>query len=175
MSRRGIPGNIFLGENSEKVIENKKVDLSALNFVTVYKPAFITTKRSICGTEKTFPEKTSILFFFVFGLETWSFVFLSAIGSRLFKRVPKNNPRKIFFWTRREEKLAFEWHFFGSLGRTVRWGVSKYSISHHPMNNLQEKNSENFFTLYICFYAWRTKYCSLGAKPKQVVKLSPED
>ena len=37
--------------------------------------------------------------------------FFGAKPNKLLKRVPKNNPRKTFFSTRREEKLAFEWHF----------------------------------------------------------------
>ena len=88
----------------------KKVNFSALNFVIVYKPAFTVTKRSICGTGKISPEKTSILFFFRFRLEAWNFVFLSANGSRWAKRAPKNNPRKIFLDNKRK-KMAFEWHF----------------------------------------------------------------
>ena len=151
------------------------MDLWALNFDRVHKTAFTTTKRSICRIEKTFPEKTSILFFSVFGLEAWNCVFLSAIASRLSKRVPKNNPRKTFFLYQKRKKNGIWVTFFRPFGRTARRRVSKYSIQHYQMNNLGEKISEKFFFFYTCFHAWRTKSCSFGTKPKQVVKLCPED
>ena len=145
MSRRAIPGNFFWGEISEKVIEIKKMDLSAFKFVIVYKPAFTTTKRSICGTEKTFLEKTSSLFFFVRQLGAGCpIVFRRTILEKLFSG--------------QEEKK--NWHLsdiFSSPRPNCSLGCVKYSIPHQQMNNLQEKNSEKFFTFYICFRAWRTK------------------
>ena len=150
------------------------MDILALNFVIVYKPAFTTTKWSICGIGKIFPEKTSILFFFFSGFKRE----ISSSCRQLGAGCPNLLRRTILeelFLDKRRKKTGIWVTVFRLFGRTVRRGVSKYSIQHHQMNNLREKNSEKVFTLYICFQAWRTKSCSFGAKPKQVVKSCPED
>ena len=157
--------NFFWGENSEKLIEIRKVDLSAFNFVIVYKPAFTTTKRSICGTEKTFLEKTSILFFFVFELEAWNFVFLSVNGSRLDKRAPENNPRKTFSGQQKKKN----WHLSDNFPsfRQNRWsGCVKIQHSKPPNEQLAGKKFWEIFSLVylfsrledkISFICWKTE------------------
>ena len=126
------------------------MDLWALNFDRVHKTAFTTTKRSICRIEKTFPEKTSILFFSVFGLEAWNCVFLSAIASRLSKRVPKNNPRKTFFCTRKEKK----WHLsdiFPSFRQNRSSACVKIQHSTLPNEQLGGKNFWEIFRFLYLF------------------------
>ena len=114
------------------------MDLSAFNFNIVYKPAFTTTKRSNCGTEKTFLEKTSNLFFFCFRAWAWNFVFLSVNGSRLAKRAAENNPRKTFSGQQKKKN----WHLsemFPSF-RQNRWsGCVKIQHSKPPNEQLAGK------------------------------------
>ena len=160
----------FWGDNSEKLIEIRKVDLSAFNFVIVYKPAFTTTKRSICGTEKTFLEKTSNLFFFVFEPEAWNFVFLLVNGSRLAKRALENNPRKTFSGQQKKKKLAFEWPF-SVLSAEQLVGVCQNTAFNTTKRATCGKKIWESFYLYICFHAWRTISCSFGGKNEAVCQI----
>ena len=150
------------------------MDLSAFNFVIVYKPAFTTTKRSICGTEKTFPEKTSILFFFLFsGLRSDISSSCRQLGAGCPNVLRRTMLEKLFRDNKRKKWRLIE--VFPSFRQNCWSGYVKIQHSTPPDEQLAGKKFGNFFTLNICFYAWRTKYCSLGAKPKQVVKLCPED
>ena len=97
MSRRAIPGNFFFRGKFRKgnwVLRSGplgfKFRQSSQNSIHYYKTISLQNWKDFNW------KKTSILFSSVFGLEAWNFVLLSAIGSRLSKRVPKNNPRKIF-------------------------------------------------------------------------------
>ena len=113
-------------------------------------------------------------FFSVFGLEAWNFVFLSAIASRLSKRVPKNNPRKTFFCTRKEKK----WHLsdiFPSFRQNRSSACVKIQHSTLPNEQLVEKkNSQKFFIFYTCFHAWRTKSCSFGKNRSRLSNCVPK-
>ena len=89
-------------------------------------------QNSIQHNQKTnyWKKKTFLREFFctfVFRLGGWNFVILVKNPGILSKRVPMNNPRKMFLWTRKQEKQDIERRFPGLSSKSVV-DVVKFAI-----------------------------------------------
>ena len=145
-SRRAIPGNFFFRRKFRKgnwVLKSGPLGLkfrqSSQNSIRYYKTINLQNWKDFSW------ENFSFVFFSVFGLEAWNFVFLSAIASRLSKRVPKNNPRKTFFCTRKEKK----WHLsdiFPSFRQNRSSACVK--IQHSTLPNEQLVGKKNILRIF---------------------------
>ena len=111
MSRRAISGNFFSRRKSRKCIWVLKSGHFGLKFRHSLETSIHHYKMINLRNWKDFSWENFYFVFFLFRLQAWNFVFLSAIGSRLSKPAPKNNPRRTFFGQEKKKKLAFEWQF----------------------------------------------------------------